>query len=444
MVRVAFIGAGSTVFARNLISDLLSYPDLADSISFALHDIDETRLHTSEIVAHRIADTMGLSTTFDTTTNRKEALNGADFVVTMFQVGGYEPSTVIDFDIPEQYGLNQTIADTLGVGGIMRGLRTVPELVKVADDMAEVAGDAIMLNYSNPMAINMWGLNEMASVEAYGLCHSIPLTAADLAGDLGIPAEEMSYTAAGINHMAFFLSLEHNGVDQYPLLKSLNTTPAEAPSRGHSGLPDAVRYEIMRHFGYFVAESSEHFAEYTPWFIKDGRQDLIDTFHIPIREYIRRCKVQNTEWQKLRKRLEDESEELALPQSNEFAPQIIHSMATNTPRTVYTNVANNGLITNLPDACIVEVPTQVSGSGLKPQAVGSLPPQLAAMMQTNINVQELTVAALKTGNRDHIYHAAMLDPHTAAELDLGQIHQLVDDLLTAHGSFIPEPLIAPG
>ncbi|RZV41770.1 MAG: alpha-glucosidase/alpha-galactosidase [Acidimicrobiales bacterium] len=440
MVRIAFVGAGSTVFARNLIGDLIAYPELRDRLSFSLHDIDERRLRTSEVVANRIAATCDIPMTVEATTDRRKALEGADYVVTMFQVGGYEPSTVIDFEIPEKYGLQQTIADTLGVGGIMRGLRTVPVLVDVSEDISEVAGDAVFLNYANPMAINMWGLADLGSHPGYGLCHSIPLTASDLAHDLGIPADELEYTAAGINHMAFYLKLEHHGQNVYPKLKTLFTDPADAPRRGERGMPDAVRYEIMRRLGYFVAESSEHFAEYTPWFIKRDRPDLIAEFQIPLREYIRRCEIHDAEWDALRSRLEDESVELTIPHSGEFAPQIIHSIETDTQRTVYTNIPNQGHIDNLPDGCIVEVPTTVDGHGLSPQRVGALPPQLAAVIQTNVGPQALTVEALKTGDRAHVYHAAMLDPHTAAELSLEQIHNLVDDLLDAHGDYIPASL----
>ena len=440
MVRVAFIGAGSTVFTRNLIGDLTAFPELQGRLSFSLHDIDEERLRTSEIVANRIGEGLDASMTVDATTDRRRALDGADYVITMFQVGGYRPSTVVDFEIPERYGLQQTIADTLGIGGIMRGLRTVPELVEISRDISELASDAVLLNYANPMAINMWGLAELGSHPGFGLCHSIPLTAEDLAHDLGLPVSELDYTAAGINHMAFYLDLRHNGRDLYPELKSIHQTPEDAPRRGEWDLPDAVRYEVMRRLGYFVAESSEHFAEYTPWFIKRDRPDLLEQYRIPLREYIRRCEVQNAEWEALRSRLVDEQEELQVLRSNEFAPQIIHSIETNTERVVYTNVPNRGYIENLPDGCVVEVPTKVDGAGLVPQSVGRLPPQLAAMIQTNLGPQSLTVEALKTGDRAHVYHAAMLDPHTAAELDLEQIHAMVDDLLEAHGNYIPAAL----
>ena len=441
MTRIAFVGAGSTIFTRKLISDLLSFPDLRDNLSLSLHDIDEVRLGTSETVAKRMAETENASMNVDTTTDRRRALDGADYVITMFQIGGYKPSTVVDFEIPERYGLQQTIADTLGIGGIMRGLRTAPVLVDVANDIADVAPDAVLLNYANPMAINMWGLAELGRHPGYGLCHSIPLTAQELATDLEVPYEELEYVAAGINHMAFYLTLEHDGRDMYPLLKTLFTDPAEAPLRGKRQQRDAVRYEMMRRLGYYVAESSEHFAEYTPWFIKRDRPDLIDTFSIPLREYIQRCEVQEDDWERLRKELEaDTSDLLVDPRSVEFAPQIIHSIETDTARTVYTNVPNEGLIEDLPNGCVVEVPTIVDGSGLSPQAVGPIPPQLTALMRTNIGPQQLTVEALKTGDREHVYHAAMLDPHTAAELDLEQIHDMVDELLEAHGNYIPENL----
>lgn len=441
MAVVSFIGAGSTVFARNLIGELFAFEDLAGDLEFRLHDIDPDRLKTSETVARRIAESAGGDPqTIEATTDRRRALEGADYVVTMFQVGGFEPATRIDFDLPEKYGLRQTIADTLGIGGIMRGLRTVPELVAVAEDMAELCDSAVLLNYANPMAINMWGLSELADVEAYGLCHSVPLTARDLAADLDVPFEELDYQVAGINHMAFFLELSHRGQDLYPRLRELYTDPAQAPVRGEWQLPDAVRYEMLRRLGYFVTESSEHFAEYTPYFIKRDRPDLLARFQVPIREYVRRCEAQIADWEELRRRLEDPSQELIVPPTGEFAPQIIHSLETGAERTVYVNVANAGLIDNLPEGCIVEVPATIRDGCITPAPMGTLPPQLAALIRTNVSVQELTVAALATGDRAHVHHAAMMDPHTAAELDLDQIRALVDELLEAHGDLIPEAL----
>ena len=444
LARVAFIGAGSTVFARNLLNDLLGYEDIRDCLEFRLHDIDAQRLGTSEVVAQRLVAGHGARAQVFADTDLQRVLDGADYVITMFQIGGFEPATVLDFELPERYGLEQTIADTIGIGGIMRGLRTVPPLVEVGRAMGEQCADAVLLNYANPMAINMWGLAELCEVEAYGLCHSVPITAEQLAGDLGLPVEELDYTVAGINHMSFFLRLEHQGRDLYPDLKKLHTDPAEAPERGESGLPDAVRYEMLRRLGYFVTESSEHFAEYTPYFLKRGRPDLIERFEVPVREYVRRCENQIAEWDELRTRLETGVELMELPPSNEFAPQIIHSLETGAEREVYVNVPNHGLIDNLPTGCIVEVPATVDGKAVTPTVVGKLPPHLAALIGTNIAPQQLTVEALKTGRRDHVYHAAMLDPHTAAELDLEQIWSLVDALIEGHGDFIPESLRTHG
>ena len=440
MVAVAFVGAGSTVFSRNLMGDLLAYDDLRDDLDIRLHDIDCERLRTSEIVGHRLVADRGARAKVLATTELRDAVEGADFVITMFQIGGFEPATVHDFDIPERFGLEQTIADTIGIGGIMRGLRTAPALVDVAEAVNEVGEGARLLNYANPMAINMWSLSEMADVEAYGLCHSVPITAQHLAGDLGVPVGELDYLAAGINHMCFFLRLEHRGIDLYPRLRQLYPEPRESPTRGEWGLADAVRYEMLRRLGYFVTESSEHFAEYTPYFLKRNRPDLIERFRIPVREYVRRCEEQIAEWEELRRRLEDPEHPLGVPASNEYAPQIIHSIVTDTERVVYVNVPNVGLIDNLPSGCTVEVPATVRASGVTPHVIGSLPPQLAALMRTNIGPQQLTVEALRTGRREHVYQAAMLDPHTAAELDLDQIWQLVDELIEAHGHYIPEPL----
>ena len=446
MVAVAFTGAGSTVFARGLVCDLLAFADLRDELDLRLHDIDERRLATSEIVALRLLQGRGAAARVRATTDLEAALEGADYVVTMFQVGGYEPATVIDFDLPERYGLQQTIADTVGIGGIMRGLRTVPALVKVAAAMKRRCPAAVLLNYANPMAINLWGLAEFCEVEAYGLCHSVPQTAAHLATDLGIAVEELDYVVAGINHMAFFLRLEHRGRDLYPELKRLYPDPADAPRRNEWDLPDSVRYEMLRRVGYYVTESSEHFAEYTPYFLRSHRPDLAERFQVPVREYIRRCELQIAGWDDLRARLEDPSRSVEVPCSGEFAPQIIHSVETGTERTVYVNVRNDGLIENLPSECIVEVPATANAEGLSPAAVGHIPPHLAALITTNIAPQRLTVEALTSGDRESVYHAAMLDPRTASELDLHQIWCLVDDLIDAHGDMIPEPLrrLPPG
>lgn len=430
MVKIAFLGAGSTVFAKNLMGDILSYPELAD-VTFSLHDIDAQRLHTSEIVARKLAQALGAQPTIEATTDRRAALDGADYAIAMFQIGGYKPSTVIDFEIPKRYGLRATIADTLGVGGIMRALRTIPVLLEMCRDMEAVCPDVLLLNYVNPMAMLCWALNRATPIRNVGLCHSVQGTAMQLARDIGVPYEEINYLCAGINHMAFYLRFEHEGQDLYPLIH-------QVIADGRVPDDNRVRYDILKRLGYFVTESSEHFSEYTPWFIKRDRPDLIERYNIPLDEYIRRCEAQIAGWESLRHELEDENRPITHERSHEYGSAIIHSIETNTPRVVYGNVENTALIDNLPQGCCVEVPCLVDANGIQPVRVGALPPQLAALMQTNINVQALTVEAALTGKREHIYHAAMLDPHTAAELDLDQIWALVDDLIAAHGDWLPE------
>lgn len=476
MAKITFIGAGSTVFSRNLLQDLFTFPELQNS-TIHLMDIDAERLRDSEIVANRVASEANANPTILATTDRREALQGADYVINMIQVGGYEPSTVIDFEIPKKYGLRQTIGDTLGIGGIMRGLRTIPVVVDIAKDMDELAPNALLLNYSNPMAMLCGALNRASTTRNVGLCHSVFGTANELANILGVPGNEIDYLCAGINHMAFYLKFERNGEDLYPALKQIAESD-EMPTY------ERTRFEVLKQFGYFVTESSEHFAEYTPWFIKEGRGDLIDFYNVPLDEYPARCVEQIADWGDMRAallgddanamteyrnrhkgqirgyagrrlenmrnqkpeeaaamekrildRLEQKSE--GVRHSGEYGTLIIHSMETGQPRVVYGNVANNGIIDNLPDSAAIEVPCLVDKQGVQPTKIGALPPQLAAMMQTNINVQQLTVEAALTGKREHIYHAAMMDPHTAAELDLRQIRNLVDDLIEAHGDILP-------
>ncbi len=448
MTTITFVGAGSTVFAKNLMGDILSFPELANA-TLRLHDIDAERLATSEVVAHKIADALGVSPRIETTLDQVEAVDNADYVITMFQVGGYEPSTVIDFEIPKKYGLTQTIADTLGIGGIMRALRTIPVLQGLTSNMEQHCADATLLQYVNPMAMNMMAIDRTSSIHSVGLCHSVQHTAEQLAEDIGVPAHEVEYRCAGINHMAFYLEFGQRTpdgvVDLYPKIKDFGRT-GPIPQRGHAarsdggviGLSDAVRYEMLDRLGYFVTESSEHFAEYVPWFIKEGRDDLLVDFGIPLDEYPRRCERQIGAWEEMRAALIDPDAAVDVVPSAEYGAGIIHSMETGTPRVVYGNVANDGLIDNLPSSACVEVPCLVDGAGIQPTRIGTLPPHLAALMQTNINVQELTVQASLTGKREHVYHAAMLDPHTSAELDLEQIWAMVDDLLDAHGTMVPE------
>ncbi|MGA7905432.1 MAG: alpha-glucosidase/alpha-galactosidase [Terrimicrobiaceae bacterium] len=430
--KITFIGAGSTVFAKRLIGDILSFPELANS-KICLHDIDVNRLKTSEIVARRITQTLGAQSTVEVTTDRSRAFDGATYAINMIQVGGYRPCTVTDFEIPKRYGLRQTIADTLGIGGIMRAVRTIPVLIDMCRDMERICPNVVHLNYANPMAMNCWALSEATRIQTIGLCHSVQYTAGELARDIGVPIEEINYVVAGINHVAFFLRFERNGRDLYPEIHRV-------VSEGRVPDGNRVRYDMFKRLGYFVTESSEHFAEYTPWYIKTGREDLIRRFNIPLDEYPRRCESQMAEWESLRTELEGSDKPLEIRRSVEYGSLIIHSLETGAPRVVYGNVANRDLIENLPSGCCVEVPCLVDKNGVQPIRVGRIPSQLAALMQTNINVQALTVEAVLKGDPSLIHHAAMLDPHTASELDLDQISALVDDLLAAHGEWIPEPL----
>lgn len=467
MAKITFIGAGSTVFAKNLMGDILSFPELADS-TITLFDIDAERLRTSEVVANKLSSSLNVKPTIESTTDRKRALDGADYAISMIQVGGYRPATVTDFEIPKKYGLRQTIADTLGIGGIMRGLRTIPVLLDMCHDMEEVCPDVTFLNYVNPMAMNCWAIDRGSKIKTVGLCHSVQGTAGELARDIGVPLDEINYVCAGINHVAFYLSFEHQGQDLYPQIRKVL-------EEGRVPEWNRVRYEMFKRLGYFVTESSEHFSEYNPWFIKRDRPELIEQFNIPLDEYPRRCEAQLSDWGSMQEALEStepdamvkyerarkeerlqrimakdperaiklraewsaEEQNGGVHRSNEYGSLIIHSMETGEPRVVYGNVANNGLIDNLPQGCCVELPVLVDKNGLQPTKIGSLPPQLAALMQTNINVQALTVEAALTGKREHIYHAAMLDPHTAAELSLDEIWSLVDELIDAHGELLP-------
>lgn len=459
MPKIVFLGAGSTVFAKNLMTDILSFPALSDS-TLALHDINADRLDTTRMVGERIAQSLGVKPVIESHLDRRDALDGADYVIGMFQVGGYDPGTIIDFEIPKKFGLRQTIADTLGIGGIMRGLRTIPVYLDMCRDMEALCPDALLMNYVNPMAIVTWAINRATKVNTVGLCHSVQGTAEQLAEIIDVPVDEINYLSAGINHMAFFLRFERNGEDLYPMLEKVIE---------EDRIPDwnRVRFEMFKRLGYFVTESSEHFAEYTPWFIKRDRPDLIEKFNIPLDEYIRRCKVQIAGWEMTRETLEDpdvpvNTEALTehlnkagahpheieyvrdmieigdvLEPSNEYGASIIHAMETGVPRVIYGNVMNDGLIDNLPRESCVEVPCLVDRNGIQPTHVGHLPPHLSALIQTNINVQALTVEAALTHKRENIYHAAMLDPHMAAELDLEQIWELVDTMIEAHDQWLP-------
>ncbi len=401
---------------------------LRDS-EFALYDIDPQRLKESEMMLQNLNKNTGGYGKVVAYDDRRAALKGADYVVNAIQVGGYKPATVIDFEIPKRYGLRQTIADTLGIGGIFRALRTFPVLEEFARDMEGLCPDAWFLNYSNPMAMLTGYMLRYTGVKTVGLCHSVQTCASELLSGLGISLDGVDYHIAGINHMAWLLDITRDGEDLYPLVKEL---AAKREPNHH----DLVRYEIMKQFGYYVTESSEHNAEYLPYFIKSRNPELIDRFKIPLDEYPRRCERQIAGWEQMRDDLVHNAQ-IGHELSHEYGSRIMHAMETNTPYKIGGNVLNTGLITNLPTEAIVEVPCLVDSSGIRPCFVGDLPPQLAALNMTNVNVHLLTIEAFVTKKKEHIYHAALLDPHTSSELTIDEIRSLCDDLIEAHGEWLP-------
>ena len=448
MTKLTIIGAGSTVFTKNIVVDLLTIEQFK-SIEIALMDIDQKRLIKTKEVLEVISKKMGANPKISIHTNRREALLNADFVQTTIQVGGYKPSTVIDFEIPKKFGLNQTIADTLGIGGIMRSLRTIPVLLNIAEDIDQICPNALWMQYVNPMCTNMIAINKVfPNIRNIGLCHSVQGTAEMLAEDLKENINNIDYECAGINHMAFFQKFEKisTGEDLYPKLKKLadqilsdkkissRTKKQEYPGRN---LHEKVRYEILKRFGFFVTESSEHFAEYVPWFIKPNKEELIEKYKIPIDEYIFRCEYYSELWNELDKDISIITNE-EIKRSHEYASYIIDAIVNNNKFIVYGNVMNNGLIENLPSNCCVEVPCIVNDKGFYPQKIGRLPEQLSALMRTNINVQILTAEAALTKKREHIYHAAMLDPLTSSHLSIDEIYALTDEMLEAHADYLPK------
>ena len=451
MTKLTIIGAGSAVFTKNIFTDLM-FIDEFKKMDIALVDIDEKRLKISHELLDVIAKKLNATPNIKSYTDRKEALVSSDFIQSTIQVGGYKPSTVIDFDIPKQFGLKQTIADTLGIGGIMRGLRTIPVLVDIGKDIMDICPNALWLQYVNPMCSNMIAINNACpGIKSVGLCHSVQGTAEMLARDLNENIENINYLCAGINHMAFYKKFsKKNGnteEDLYPRLKKLaddiindkkiSSRSMEKDRESDKVLHEKVRYEILRRFGYFVTESSEHFAEYVPWFIKNNRQDLIDKYKIPIEEYIDRCKNNIELWNNLEKDMTPIYNQ-SLKRSNEYASYIMDAVVNNKEVTINGNVMNKGYIDNLPSNCCVEVPCLVNSNGNKPQSTGRLPEHLAALMRTNINVQILTAEAALTNKKESIYHAAMLDPLTGANLSIDEIYSLVDRLIEAHNEYLPE------
>jgi alpha-galactosidase len=429
MTRIVFIGAGSVEFTRNLLGDILTFPELADA-EIVLHDVVEERLATAEGMARWTSQAAGAHARITTTTDRRRALDGADFAVDMIEVGGIA-ATRLDFDIPRKYGLRQTIADTSGVGAVSRALRTIPVLLGIAEDMAELCPEAWMLNYTNPMAMNCWAWYAGSShKKIVGLCHSIQNTSHDVCRYAGVPFEEVTFLGAGVNHMSWVLRLERDGQNIYPLLDAAIAADPE-------GLGRHVRVQIYKLFGFFPTESSEHFAEYVPWFMRDDAE--IERLRIPVDEYIRRSE-ENLELYAEEKRKLAAGEPFELERSGEYASLIIHSMVTGQPRTVYGNVRNRGLITNLPQDACVEVPCLVDKAGVQPTVVGDLPAQCAALDRTFLNVVELAVRGALEERRDHILQAVLLDPNAAATLSVAQTGAMVDELLAAHAAALPNGL----
>ena len=430
MIKIAFIGAGSTVFAKSVLGDVMLTPALCQA-HIALYDIDEQRLRESEAMLNAInANCNEGRATVVAYTDRKEALRSADFVVNAIQVGGYQPSTVVDFEIPNKYGLRQTIGDTLGIGGIFRSLRTIPVMASMARDMEEVCPKALFINYTNPMSVLTGYMLRFTGVSTVGVCHSVQICTDAILKGVGMTTEGVAYKIAGINHMSWLLEVKRNGEDLYPEIKR---RAAELTEKHN----DMVRHEIMKRFGYYITESSEHLAEYLPYFIKAQYPELIERFNIPLDEYPRRCERQIAGWEKLRDKLV-ENPELTHKRTNEYASYIMDAVVTNKPLKIGGNVINNGVITNLPAEACVEVPCLVDAMGISPCYVGRLPEQLAALNRTNINPQLLTIEAAVTLRKENIYQAAFLDPHTSAELPIDKIVALCDDLIEAHGDYLPK------
>ena len=429
MTRIAFIGAGSVEFTRNLLGDILSFPELAGA-EIVLHDINEERLATAAAMARWTNAAVGARARISAQLDRRRALDGADFAVNTIEVGGIA-ATRLDFDIPLKYGLRQTIADTSGVGAVFRALRTIPVMLGIADDMVELCPEAWMLNYANPLAMNCWAWYE-GSLHQHivGLCHSIQNTSRQVAEYVGVAPEEITFYGAGVNHMSWVLRVEKDGESLYPALDAAIAADPE-------GLGRHVRVEIYKRFGYFPTESSEHFAEYVPWFMRDDEQ--IERLRIPVGEYISRSE-ENIGFYEEEKRMLAAGEPFEIEMSGEYASLIIHSMVTGAPRTVYGNVRNTGLITNLPQDACVEVPCLVDRAGLQPTYVGDLPAQCAALDRTFLNVVELTVRAALEGRRDHVHQAVLLDPNAAATLSPARIEAMVDELLAAERDMMPEAL----
>ncbi|RIL27783.1 alpha-glucosidase/alpha-galactosidase [Staphylococcus equorum] len=430
MKKITFLGAGSTVFAKNVLGDCMTVDALQD-FEFALFDIDKERLKDSEMMLNNLKQNMNSTITIKAYQNRKAALSRAKYVINAIQVGGYDPATITDFEVPKNYGLRQTIADTLGIGGIFRNLRTIPVMQDFANDIKEVCPEAWFLNYTNPMAV-LTNIMLKEGIKTVGLCHSVQVCASELLESLELPKDNIQWKIAGINHMAWLLEIKRNEKDLYPEIKK------RAKEKQKTTHDDMIRFELLDKFGYYVTESSEHNAEYHPYFIKSQYPELIANYNIPLDEYPRRCVKQIDDWKQMRDDIVND-QNISHERSHEYGSYIIEAMETNKPFKIGGNVLNTGgLINNLPENAVVEVPCLVDANGVSPTYVGDLPEQLAALNRTNINTQLLTIEAALTKSKSKIYQAAMLDPHTAAELSINDIISLCDDLIEAHGNWLPE------
>jgi len=434
VAKIAIIGAGSVEFTRGILADLCAYEELHGSLEIALHDIDPERLRYALRAAEQLVAGAGAGYAVSAHEERAPAFDGADYLINEIQVGGYH-ATRTDFDVPRKYGVRQTIGDTLGIGGIMRGLRTIPVMIDVANDIVERCPDGLLLNYTNPMAMVPWGVwagSRLPASNVVGVCHSVRDTHAFLAATVGVPEDRVEFRTAGLNHQCFVYVFRdrETGEDLYPRLRGIVEADPE-------GLGRRVRVELFRRFGFFPTESSEHSAEYVPWFLPHDEE--IERYRIQVDEYLRRSEDNLAEWEELKVAL-DAGEELEVERNDELASQIVRAIETGEPIEVSGNVRNDGLIDGLPEDACVEVPIMVDADGVHAQRFGQLPPACLALNRTFVNVVELTVRAVIEGSRELAYRAAFLDPNTAATLPVERIVDLVDELVDAHGELMPEPI----
>jgi alpha-galactosidase len=434
VAKITIIGAGSVEFTRSILADLCAYEELHGTLEIALHDIDAERLAYALLAADQLIERSNAGYEVSAHESRASAFDGADYLVNEIQVGGY-PATRTDFDVPRKYGLRQTIGDTIGIGGIMRGLRTIPVMIQMADEMVERCPDGLLLNYTNPMAMVPWGIwsgSRLPASNVVGVCHSVRDTHAFLARTVGVSQERIEFRTAGFNHQCFVYVFRdrETGDDLYPRLRAVVEADPE-------GLGRRVRVELFKRFGFFPTESSEHSAEYVPWFL--AHDDQVARYRIEVDEYLRRSEDNLAEWEQVKRAL-DAGEELEVERGDELASQFIRALETGVEAELYGNIRNEGLIERLPEDACVEVPVTVGRDGIEPMGVGALPPQCLALNRTFLNVVELTVRAVVEGSRELVVQAALVDPNTAATLTVDRIVDMVDDLIEAHGDLIPEPL----